>query len=145
MLVEPKTEQSRRTLSLPPVLVSALKAHKRRQNEERQAAGPKWKDHGLVFPSTVGTPQEPGNLVRNYKAALQRAELPESTRFHDLRHTAASLLVAQGVHPRVVMEILGHSQIALTLNTYDHVMSESQREALAHMDQFFPETRETVD
>jgi integrase len=108
-LAEPKTERSRRALSLPSVLLSALKAHGMRQLEERLAAGPKWRDHGLVFPSTVGTPLEPRNVTRHYKEMLRRAGLPESTRFHDLRHTAASLLVAQGVHPRVVMEILGHS------------------------------------
>ena len=64
--------------------------------------------------------------------------LPDATRFHDLRHTAASFLVAQGVHPRVVMEILGHSQIGLTMNTYAHVLPAAQRAALAHMDDFFP-------
>jgi integrase len=136
-LVEPKTEQSRRTLPLPSVLVVALKAHRTRQLEERLAAGPKWRDHGLVFPSTVGTPMEPRNLTRQFKAVLQRAGLPD-IRFHDLRHTAASLLVAQGVHPRVVMEILGHSQISLTMNTYTHVLPEAQREATALMDVLFP-------
>ena len=71
-------------------------------------------------------------------ARLKRVGLPESTCFHDLWPTAASLLMAQGVHPRVVMEILGHSQIGLTMNTYAHVLPENQREAMAHMDQFFP-------
>lgn len=133
-----KTHQSRRTLSLPSVLVSALKVHRMHQLEERLAAGPKWRDQGLVFPSTIGTPIEPRNLTRHYKELLRRAGLPQATRFHDLRHTAASLLVAQGVHPRVVMEILGHSQIGLTMNTYVHVLPEAQREAAASMDILFP-------
>ena len=116
-----------------------------RQLEERLTAGPKWRDQGLAFPSTVGTSLEPRNLTRHYKETLRRAGLPEATRFHDLRHTAASLLVAQGVHPRVVMEILGHSQIGLTMNTYAHVLPENQREAMAHMDSFFPATVATGD
>ena len=136
-LVEPKTQQSRRTLPLPAVLLAALKTHRTRQLEERLAAGPAWKDQGLVFPSTVGTPIEPRNLTRHFKNVLQSAGLP-NIRFHDLRHTAASLLVAQGVHPRVVMEILGHSQISLTMNTYAHVLPEAQREATAWMDTLFP-------
>ncbi len=136
-LVEPKTQQSRRTLPLPQVLISALKTHRTRQLEERLAAAPAWHDQGLVFPSTVGTPIEPRNLTRHFKSVLQAAELP-NIRFHDLRHTAASLLVAQGVHPRVVMEILGHSQISLTMNTYAHVLPQAQREATAYMDTLFP-------
>ena len=136
-LVEPKTDQSRRTLSLPTVLIAALRVHRTRQLEERLAAGSAWHDQGLVFPSTVGTPVEPRNLTRHFKSVLQAAELPD-IRFHDLRHTAASLLVAQGVHPRTVMEILGHSQISLTMNTYSHVLQPAQREAAAHMDTLFP-------
>ena len=83
------------------------------------------------------SPLEPRSLTRQCKAALQRAGLPD-IRIHDLRHTAASLLVAQGTHPRVIMEILGHSQISLTMNTYTHVLPEAQREATALMDVLFP-------
>lgn len=137
-LVEPKTHQSRRPLPLPSVLLAALKVHRMRQLEERFAAGPAWKDHGLVVPSTVGTAIEPRNLTRHFKSVLQAAGLPD-IRFHDLRHTVASLLVAQGVHPRVVMEILGHSQISLTMNIYAHVLPEAQRAAVATMDALFVE------
>lgn len=136
-LVMPKTEQSRRTLPLPAVLVAALRAHRTRQLEERLAVGPMWREHGMVFPSTVGTPLEPRNVTRHFKALLERAGLP-NVRFHDLRHSCATLLVAQGVHPRLVMEVLGHSQIHLTMNTYAHVLPEAQREALALMDGLFP-------
>ncbi len=99
--------------------------------------GERWREHGLVFPSTVGTPLEPRNVTRHYKQLLKRAGLPD-VRFHDLRHSCATLLVAQGVHPRVVMEILGHSQISLTMNTYAHVLPEAQREAVGMMNALFP-------
>jgi len=80
---------------------------------------------------------EPSNLHRHFKAALKRAELPLTTRFHDLRHSCATFLIAQGVHPRVVMEILGHSQISLTMNTYGHVLPETQREATTKVADMF--------
>ncbi len=73
------------------------------------------------------------SLMRHFVKTLREAGLPQR-RFHDLRHTCASLLLAQGVRPRVVMEILGHSQIALTMNTYSHVASALQREAVVKMD-----------
>ncbi|MDP9373215.1 MAG: site-specific integrase [Chloroflexota bacterium] len=136
-LVEPKTEQSRRTLPLPAVLVAVLRAHRVRQLEERLAMGERWHEQGLVFPSTVGTPLEPRNVTRHYKQLLKRASLPD-VRFHDLRHSCATLLVAQGVHPRLVMEYLGHSQISLTMNTYAHVLPEAQREVASLMDTLFP-------
>lgn len=126
---EPKTKAGARTFLLPEVLVELLADHQRQQVEERQIWGEEWADHGLVFPAERGTPLEPRNLHRHFKLALKRAGLPVTTRFHDLRHSCATFLIAQGVHPRVVMEILGHSQISLTMNTYGHVQSETQRDA----------------
>ncbi|MFL5804338.1 MAG: tyrosine-type recombinase/integrase [Roseiflexaceae bacterium] len=87
-----------------------------------------------MFPSTVGTPMEPRNLSRQFKVALKVAGLPETTCFHDLRHSCATFLIVQGVHPRVVMQILGHSQISVTMNTYGHVLEDSQRDAAAKID-----------
>jgi len=130
--VEPKSEQSRRTIPLPGVAVAALKRHKDAQEMERAVAGTRWQEHGLVFTSSIGTPAEPRNVVTSFKQHLKEAGLPDQ-RFHDLRHTCASLLLAQGVHPRVVMETLGHSQIQLTMNTYSHVMPVMQREAASQM------------
>jgi len=96
--------------------------------------GPLWQENKLVFTTTVGTPLEAGNVARrNFKKLLRSADLPD-IRFHDLRHTAATLLLAQGIHPRVVMEILGHSQISLTMNTYSHVLPTLQHEAASKMD-----------
>jgi integrase len=115
-LLELKTLRSRRQIVLPDVALSALKAHRTRQLEERLQLGEHWKESGLVFTTSVGTPIEPRNAVRTFKRILRKAGLPDK-RFYDLRHTCASLLLAQGVHPRVVMDILGHSQISLTMHT----------------------------
>ena len=130
-LVEPKTRQSRRNLAVPPPLIAQLKAHRARQKEERLLAGPRWRgeEWKLVFPNTIGGPFSKNTLHGQFKRQLQAAMLP-NVRFHDLRHSCASLLLAQGVHPRVVMEILGHSTIALTMNIYSHVLPQTQREAL---------------
>lgn len=127
-LVEPKTKRSKRTIPMPPTIVAALRDHRVRQLEERLLAGSRWQDHAVVFPSSIGTPMDARNVVRRFHALLDKAGLP-SMRFHDLRHTCASLLLAQHVPPRVVMETLGHSQIALTMDTYSHVMPVMQREA----------------
>ncbi|MCC7193972.1 MAG: site-specific integrase [Gemmatimonadaceae bacterium] len=93
----------------------------------------KWEDWGLVFPSTVGTPLEGNNVTHRLQAILKAHGLPK-LRFHDLRHTCATLLLAQGVHPRVVMEILGHSQFSLTMDTYSHVIPALQRDAADRME-----------
>jgi site-specific recombinase XerD len=81
-----------------------------------------WQDQDLVFPSSVGTPLSHRNAVRAFKALLHRAELPEPTRFYDLRHTCATLLLSRNVHPNYVQELLGHASITLTLYTYSHVL-----------------------
>lgn len=137
-LVEPKTRQSRRSLPLTPGLVAQLRAHRQRERLERLAAGEHWQgeEWGLVFPNTRGGPLSKHTLTGQYKRHLQRAGMPP-LRFHDLRHSCASLLVAQGVHPRIVMEILGHSTITLTMNTYSHVLPQNQRDAAALLDRLF--------
>ena len=101
--MEPKTANSRRVLPLPSVLVTALREHQVRQLEERLKAGPRWQEHGLVFPTSLGTPMHAGNLVRSFHKLLERANLPPM-RFHDLRHSCATLLAAQGVPARIAME-----------------------------------------
>jgi len=93
----------------------------------------RWPNTGLAFTSTHGTPLEPRNVIRLFRRILQKAGLPHK-RFYDLRHTCATLLLVQGVQPRVVMEILGHSQISLTMNTYSYVSPTLQREAASRMD-----------
>ena len=128
-----KTTQSRRTINLPAIIVAALREHRIRQLEERSAAGNQWKESGLVFTTTTGTPLDGRTVTKQFRRILERAGLP-CIRFHDLRHTCASLLLAQGVHPRAVMGILGHSQISLTMNTYSHVMPAVRQEVADRMD-----------
>lgn len=130
-----KTSRSRRVLAMPRPAVEALRAHRQRQLEERLAAS-RWTATGYVFATTIGTPLEARNVVRSLKALLQRAGLRD-VRFHDLRHSAATLLLVQGVPTRVVMETLGHSQMATTSNTYQHVVPELQREAADRMSAVF--------
>ena len=132
-LVDLKTDRSRRTITLPSISVDALRRHRVRQLEERLVAGRRWSDSGLVFTTTIGTPIDARNLSRWFHEHRERAGI-RRVRFHDLRHTCATLLLVQGVHPRVVMDILGHSQISLTLDTYSHVIPSLQAEAAEKMD-----------
>ena len=103
----PKTEASARTLGLPPVLLCVLREHTMRQEQERR--GEHWREHGLVFPSGVGTLMEPGNLHRAFKTILEQAGLPTTILFHGLHHSCATLLPAQGEALVVVRDILGHT------------------------------------
>lgn len=128
VLVPPKTARSRRTVALPDHLVETLQRHRAEQDEQRAAAGDGWQEHGLVFTTANGTPFSPRNDYRTFKRYAAAAGLPE-IRLHDLRHTAASNMLTQGVHARVVMETLGHSQISLTMNTYSHVAPTVSRDA----------------
>ncbi|MBI4235858.1 MAG: site-specific integrase [Chloroflexi bacterium] len=133
-LVEPKTERSRRTIALPAMTMAALRAHKARQLEERLKAGPLWDDDlGLVFTTELGKPIDGGNLLRAYKRLLSKAGLPER-RFHDLRHSVATALFAQGVHLRKVADLLGHSQIAVTSEIYTHSIEAGLQEVADTMD-----------
>lgn len=132
VFAEPKTQRSKRTIPLPAQLADVLRQHRVRQEQERITAGSLWQDSPCVFTTPIGTPVDPRNDFREFKKLLDRGSLP-SVRLHDLRHTAASLLLAQNVPARVVMEILGHSQIALTMNTYSHVAPEVSREAADRM------------
>jgi integrase len=133
-LTETETPRSRRMVALPASIVGALRSHKARQSEERLLAGESWTETGFVFTSEIGTAMDGTNATKRFQRLLFSAGLPR-LRFHDLRHGCASLLLAQGVHPRVVMETLGHSQISLTMNTYSHVIPALQREAADRMEQ----------
>lgn len=131
-LAEPKSSRSRRSINMPAIVVTALRAHRVRQLQERLAAGGKWHDQGLVFTTRVGTPIDPRAVTAAFHKLTDDSELP-SIRYHDLRHTAATLLLAQGVSPRTIMETLGHSQISLTLDTYSHVLPALTQEAADRM------------
>lgn len=131
--VEPKSANSRRTLTLPLLAVEALRERRRRQLEERLAAGSRWVENGLVFTTRKGTPLDHATVVRDFHRSLKSAGLRHQ-RPHDLRHANATLMLSEGVHPRVVMEMLGHSSIALTLDTYSHVIPTLQSDAASRVD-----------
>ena len=133
-LVQPKTARSRRTLALPASIAKSLGQHHNRQVEERSLAGDKWVESDLVFTTPTGRPIDATRISKDFHRHLDRAGLAQR-RFHDLRHSCATLLLVQGISPRVVMEVLGHSQIALTMNTYTHVIPELRRQAADRMDE----------
>jgi integrase len=132
VMVPPKSRAGRRTIALPPPLRDALRAHRAVQLGERLAAGSVWEDHDLVFCQENGRPIEPRSDHRAWRALLADAGVPQA-RLHDARHTAATLLLQQGVKARVAMDILGHSQISLTLGTYSHVAPELAEDAARRM------------
>jgi integrase len=117
---QPKTHRSRRAVSIPADVVEALQAHRAAQAQARLLAGPAWKESGLVFVDALGQPLSETRLRGAFRRLLRQAELPP-IRLHDLRHTMASLMLAAGEHPKVVSERLGHSTIAITIDTYSHV------------------------
>jgi len=125
---EPKSDRSRRTLALPTQLVQALRQHREDQEAERQHAGSEWQEHGLVFAQVNGGPIDKKVDWKAWKALLAKAGVRD-VRLHDGRHTAATLLLSAGVHPRVVMELLGHSQMRTTTDTYSHVMPALAQQA----------------
>ena len=132
-LVEPKTKRSRRTLAMPPSIGRSLAAHRSRQLKERIDVGSRWVDTGLVFTTREGRGLDGTAITKQFQAHLQKIGLPRR-RFHDLRHSCATLLLVQGVSPRVVMDVLGHSQIGLTMNTYSHVIPDLKRDAADRME-----------
>ncbi len=133
-LVEPKSAAGRRLIVLGPSTLEKLLKHSKKQRSDRILVGEQWQENDLIFPSTVGTPMDQKRLHTNFKKLLRKAELPE-IRFHDLRHTAATLMLQQGIHPKVVQERLGHSQISVTLDTYSHVLPAMQKEAALKIDE----------
>jgi len=132
VLVEPKSAAGRRTISLPRQLVDALRLHRTAQVEDRIAAASVWQDHGLVFAQPNGRPLDPRSDHRAWRALLASAGVRQA-KLHDARHTAATVMLTMGVPARVVMQVLGHSQISLTLGTYSHVMPELADDAAARV------------
>jgi integrase len=133
-LGEPKTKKSRRTIGLTKSAVAALQAHLSRQLEEMERVGALYQPGGLIFATETGTIINPSNLRnRSFKPLLKRAGLPP-IRFHDLRHTCATLLLSRNVNPKIVSEMLGHASVAITLDTYSHVLPTMQAAATAAME-----------
>src|SRR5215208_6779854 len=131
----PKTTGSKRSVKLTSKAIEALKHHLERQLEEIDRVGSLWQENGLIFASATGEPLNRHNLTRrSFKPLLKQAGLPE-VRFHDLRHTCATLLLTRNVNPKIVSEMLGHSTIAITLDTYSHVLPNMRNQAAAAMEE----------
>lgn len=126
----PKTAKGKRPVELTAKAIEALQEHRKLQTVEQEDLAGLWRNYGLVFPTRLGTPMSRHNLVtRHFKPLLKRATLPD-IRFHDLRHTAATLALAVGTNPKIVQEMLGHANIAITLDTYSHLLPNMQAEAV---------------
>lgn len=138
------TTKNRRTraVPLPLMCVAPLRWQRLRQHGQREQLGSEWQESGYVFTSRTGRPIEPRNLSRSFERIADAASL-RRIRLHDTRHGCATLLFAAGVPARVVMEILGHSQIAVTMNIYTHVSEDRRREAMGHMDRLLKRRRAT--
>jgi len=132
----PKTARSRRSVSLDPVTVATLKAHRRRQLDERVAAGDAWDDSDLLFCDQMGGPLHPDRFTRAFGSAARRAGVKQ-IRLHDLRHTWATLALQAGIHPKVVSERLGHATTGITLDIYSHVQPELDASAASTVAQLF--------
>jgi integrase len=130
----PKGGKSR-SVRLTTTAVKALQSHRERQLEEKLRLAGLWNESGLVFTTGIGTPMDGDNLVkRSFKPLMSRTLLPQ-IRFHDLRHTFATLLLSRGTHPKVVQEMLGHADISQTMDTYSHVLPDMQEEAVSEIEE----------
>jgi len=133
---EPKTAKGRRMIKLPVFVVDILKRHKAQQEEQRHQVGSAWIDKDLVFTNAQGYYFSSSTLRKVFRRFLISIGLPHM-RFHDLRHSAATILLAIKVHPKVVQEILGHSQITITLNVYSHALPSMQKDVTKQWDSEF--------
>ena len=136
-MVEPKTGSSVRTVVLPKIAVRYLREHKKRQNGERLALGDAWREHGLVFASSVGTPIEPRNVNRAGTSCVLRPGWTGSGCTTCGTDAPLYQFFAQGVPTRAIMEVLGHFEIGVTMNTYSHVLPELRQEAADAIDDLF--------
>ncbi|HXQ26813.1 MAG TPA: tyrosine-type recombinase/integrase [Candidatus Acidoferrales bacterium] len=132
----PKTDKSRRTIDFPEFVRDLLIEQRRQVVENRALAGENWKENGLVFPSEIGTPLDERNVLRRFQKICEENGLPK-LRLYDLRHTHASLLIHEGVHPKKISERLGHSSIKLTMDTYGHLFEGSDRDSAEKMERLF--------
>lgn len=144
VFVEPKTARSRRSVPIPPEIRQVLGDQRRANDLDRLKAADQWQEQDLVFPNPVGRPRDMAFRAVSFHTALKRAGLPR-LRLHDLRHTAATHLLNKHVHPKVVQDLLGHSTIAITLDTYSHVLPTLGKDASAHMSSLLPSRPEFSD
>jgi integrase len=128
-----KTESGRRRIRLTSIALDALREHRKCQIEERLALGDAWQDLGYIFASSIGTALDDSNVRKQYYALIKHAGLPQIV-FHDLRHSAASWLIAHGVPVNVVSEILGHADPSITMRIYAHALPNSQDRVAAALE-----------
>lgn len=133
---EPKTKSGKRVVPLPQSVVKELIEHKKKQNEEKLKAGELYENNDLVFATELGKVLEPRNFLRTFYRIIKNADI-EHINFHALRHTYATRLLEANEHPKVVQEILGHSDITLTLNTYSHVLPDIKMAAAQKLNHLF--------
>jgi len=131
---EPKTPKSRRVIALPAIALDALRHHKAQQAETKLLLGGRYADHDLICTQADGSPWWSSGFDRAFRRARKQA-LINDVRFHDLRHTHATMLLREGVHPKVVSERLGHASIGITLDIYSHVLPSMQEEAAERIDE----------
>jgi integrase len=136
-LEKPKTRYSLRTITLSDIVISALRVHKRAQAEERLRLGSIYTDRGLVLPAPGGGFLAPDTLSTNFATYIRRHPNLAKLRFHDLRHTHASLLLQAGENAKVVSERLGHASVAFTLDTYGHLLPGMEAGAASKIDEIF--------
>ncbi len=111
-----------RNIKLPAIAIAALRTHRAQQNAQRLALGDAWRDEGLIFAARNGSSLDFTNITRDHFAPLLKSAGLPPIRFHDLRHTTATLLLSQGTHPKFVQELLGHASVAMTIDRYSHVL-----------------------
>jgi integrase len=138
-VTSPKTEGGQRTIMLADIALRALQEQRLRQQEARVKAGEKWQEHGLVFANTQGGYLNPDYLLDQFHRLLEHAGLPRM-RLHDLRHSAATILLGKGTHPKLVQELLGHSSIDITMDIYSHVLPSMQHDMMEKWDDFLRES-----
>jgi integrase len=141
---EPKTAKGRRKIILPDFVIDQLKKHRMQQEEAKQKAANKWQERGLVFCNRHGGFIHQSNTMGMFRRLLEKAKLPLDLRIHDLRHSAATIFLSMGIHPKIVQELLGHSQISITMDTYSHVMPSMQQEAMDKWDTVFTRGEQTL-
>jgi integrase len=130
---EPKSSHGRRSIAIPDSVVKSLHKHRIAQLEHRVHLGELYTDHDMVFATPTGNPLPPNTLASRFQRLIARAGVPK-IRIHDLRHTSATLMLANNVHPKIVQERLGHADVSMTLNRYSHVTMDMQRDAADQFD-----------
>ena len=141
---EPKTKKSNRSVKLTAKAVELLIKHKEHQLEAKSQAGSEWVENNLVFCTSLGTPINPTKLLERFKTLLKKTGLPHM-RFHDLRHSVATILFAMNVHPKIVQELLGHNQISMTMDLFSHMLPGMQEDVIEKLENMLEQSEDDED